>query len=234
MINPPLSLSVLIPTYNEAATIGTLLTQISKMRARFLELQVIVIDDGSTDDTHKIVKRFGWVEYLRHDTNQGKTAALKTGLRRAKRNYVLTQDADLEYSPFEWQRLLKAVTKTDSKVVYGSRRLGNQPIRTAAAWFYLGGMAINYFTNWLYQAHLTDVPTGYKLFERKLLLSLPITTKRFEFCPEVTARLLKQGIKITEVPISYHPRSVREGKKISWHDFGSAVWVLVAVKFGWI
>ncbi len=234
MATSPTSLSVLIPTFNEARTIGTLLSQIANLRHQFPQLQVIVIDDGSCDHTAEIVKKYRWIEYIRHTHNQGKTAALRTGLAKARRHYVLTQDADLEYSPKQWSRLLKAASTTKSQVVYGSRRLGHQPVRTAAIWFYLGGMCINYLTNWLYQAHLTDVPTGYKLFERKLLQLTPIIRERFDFCPEVTARLLKQKIAIVEVPISYQPRSVQEGKKISWRDFGSAVWVLIAVRFGWI
>lgn len=233
MIHSNTSLSVLIPTYNEGKTIGKLLQCISQQKKHFPELQVIVIDDGSTDATARVVRRFHWVEYQRHDYNQGKTAAIRTGLQTARNRYVLIQDADLEYSPSDWHRLLKIAIQQRADVVYGSRRLQQPAPQSASIWFYLGGMSINWLTNWLYQAHLTDVPTGYKLFERSLLQTIPITTYRFEFCPEVTARLLKKNHSIIEVPISYQPRSVAEGKKIGWQDYWSAVWTLLAVKWGW-
>lgn len=230
MIDTSATLSVLIPTYNEAGTIGRLLKHINRLRSQFPKLQVIVIDDGSSDQTATIVKRFDWVEYCAHHRNRGKTAAIRTGLALAKNRYVLIQDADLEYSPADWQVLLQTAVSHQAPVVYGSRRLHHPAPRSAAAWFYLGGMSVNHLTNWLYHSQLTDVPTGYKLFERSLLQSIPLTYDQFEFCPEVTARLLQQQIAIIEVPISYQPRSVAEGKKIGWSDFWSALWVLAAVK----
>lgn len=230
MINTAPTLSVLIPTYNEAATIGQLLKHIQRIRAQFDQLQVIVIDDGSTDQTAVIAQQFSWVVYYQHPHNRGKTAAIRTGLARARNHYVLIQDADLEYSPKDWLNLLQTAIKNQAPVVYGSRRLHHPAPRSAAAWFYLGGMSVNHLTNWLYHSQLTDVPTGYKLFERSLLQSLPLKHDHFEFCPEVTARLLKLGIPIIEVPIDYQPRSVAEGKKIGWRDFWSAIWVLIAVK----
>ena len=226
-------LSVIIPVYNERATIKEI---VRRVQAVPVSKEIILVNDGSNDGTKEILNQLehentGDLKVLHHEFNQGKGAAVTTGLLVAEGDISLIQDADLEYDPAEYPLLLKPFeTQSDIQVVYGSRILRKNS--RSAFTFYWGGRFLSWLTNLLFGAHITDEPTGYKLFRTRLLKELNITSKGFEFCPEVTAKILLRKIPIYEVPISYNPRSIQEGKKIKWTDGLQAIWVLIKHRFG--
>jgi dolichol-phosphate mannosyltransferase len=226
-----LKLTVIIPTYNEEATLAEI---IKRVYATGLAYQIIVVDDGSTDNSLSILNQLQNNHHiplclLQHERNLGKGAAIRTGLAVAMGELVLVQDADLEYSPADYPALLAPFANPDLAVVYGSRNLQRNPKSSFS--FYWGGRLLSWVTNWLYKARITDEATGYKVFKTELLRELGLTTNGFEFCPEVTAKLLQRGIAIREVPVSYTPRSWTEGKKIHWHDGLVALWTLIKYRF---
>jgi len=224
-----MKLSVIVPVYNEQATLGEI---IRGVLATPFEKEVIIVDDGSTDRTSEILKEFQAVKnvrVLRHATNQGKGVAIITGLKSAQGEFTLIQDADLEYDPNDYAALLAPFENDGVQVVYGSRNLKRN--KRSSATFYWGGRLLSWITNLLYGSRITDEPTGYKVFRTSLLKDLNLTFTGFEFCPEVTAKILRRKIPIWEVPISYNPRSWGEGKKIQWQDGLIAVWVLVKYRF---
>lgn len=219
-------LSVIVPAYNERETIAAAVERVLSLP---LPLEVIVVDDASTDGTAAIVATIPGVILLRHETNQGKGAAIRTALSRSAGAVVAIQDADLEYDPAELPRLMEPILKGEVRVVYGSRFLRGRP---QMAWpNYLCNRILAVAANALYGAGLTDEATCYKLFHGPLIRSLPLTCRRFEFCPEVTARVRKRGERILELPISYHPRSYDSGKKIRWWDGVEALWTLLKYRF---
>ncbi|HNW91952.1 MAG TPA: glycosyltransferase family 2 protein [bacterium] len=223
-------LSVIIPVYNEQTTLPELL---ARVRAVPVAKEIIIVDDGSTDGTREWLRDRPAVAgelVLYHDHNQGKGMALRTGLARATGEVVIIQDADLEYDPGDYPALLAPFADPAVQAVYGSRILGHNPGRSSF-WFYWGGRLLSLLTSLLYNARLTDEATCYKLFRRELIQSLPLTCTGFEFCPEVTAKLLKRGVRIVEVPIRYHPRSRHEGKKITWRDGVTAIRLLIRYRF---
>ena len=213
---PPL-LSVLVPVYNERATLERLL---GRVLAVPLDKEVVVVDDGSTDGTTGLLRDLAArlpVRALFHPANRGKGAAIRTALAGARGDIVVIQDADLEYDPEEYPRLVAPILRGESNVVYGSRYLapGNDLPLTH---FKIGVLILNATANLLYGLRLTDEATCYKVFRAGLLKSLPLRCERFEFCPEVTARVAKRGERIVEVPISYHYRTRAQGKKIGLRD----------------
>lgn len=220
-------LSVLIPAYNEAATLAEV---VERVIAVDVEKEIIIIDDGSSDGTWDVIQELAarWPEVivpLRHEINRGKGAAIRTAIPHLTGDVVVTQDADLEYDPCEYPRLLAPFESPEVQVVYGSRNLQRNP---RSSWsFHWGGRLLSWLSNLLYGARITDEATGYKAFRTELFSSLDIQSTGFEFCPEVTAKVLLRDIPIHEVPISYQPRSHAEGKKIQWRDGLIAVWVLV-------
>ena len=215
-------LSVIVPVFNERATIERILDRVDAID---LDMEVIVVDDGSTDGTRELLERLaGERTVVYHERNQGKGAALRTGLRHATGDYVIVQDADLEYDPKEYDRLLREVDD-GAVVVYGSRFAGPQAGMALRHW--IGNKLLTALTNALYGGGLTDMETCYKLFPRQMLIDIGIDSDRFSVEPEVTAKILKRGIRIREVPITYAGRKFSEGKKISWVDFVSAVWTLL-------
>ncbi|MCX6215534.1 glycosyltransferase family 2 protein [Spirosoma sp.] len=219
-------LSVLIPAYNEITSIDILL---EKIQAVPINKEIIIVDDGSTDGTRERLLTFSDIPNVRvifHEKNQGKGAAIRTAIQHMTGDIAIVQDADLEYEPQDYLALVKPIADGKEKVIYGSRFL-NPENRHSYFSFYVGGQVVTLLTNILFNQRLTDEPTCYKVFDANLLRSIPLDCTRFEFCPEVTAKVAKRGIRIKELPINYYPRSIAEGKKISWLDGVEAIWVLL-------
>ena len=226
----PLRLSIIVPVYNERYTIIDVLTRVLAVD---LEKQIVVVDDGSTDGTAELLEDWvrrqpDWVAVRRHVTNQGKGAAVRTGLREATGDYVIIQDGDLEYDPSDYSKLLAPLVEGDTRVVYGSRFLGNNPRMFFSQ--RVGNVVLTMLTNLLYGASLTDMETCYKLFAREVVSGMTLTGNRFNVEPELTAKVLRKGLEIVEVPVSYVGRPYAEGKKINWRDFVSAVWTLLRLR----
>lgn len=227
----PASLSVIIPAYNEVSTIKILLDKISEALAE-INFEVIIVDDGSRDGTREILFEYqNRYTVLFHPENRGKGAAIRTGLAHAAGTHVVIQDADLEYDPRDLVRMFEYMLEKDIPVLYGSRSMERGRNKEAGFTFYWGGQFLTILTNVLYNQRLTDEPTCYKMFTQAVIVPLQLRCERFEFCPEVTAKVAKQGIKILEIPIAYYPRSVSEGKKINWRDGIEAIQVLVTERF---
>lgn len=227
-----MKLSVIIPVYNELSTVKEI---IKNVRQVLIQKEIIVVDDGSTDGTREILKSLNIenITVIYHDHNMGKGQAIRTALPFVTGDIVIIQDADLEYNPEEYPKLIEPIEKGEAKVVYGSRTLGKRfhIVSFQNFIFYLGGKTLSMFTNFLCRSNITDEPTCYKAFKTDVLKSLNLRCKGFEFCPEVTAKILKQGIKIHEVPISCIPRTIKEGKKIRLKDWFIAAWTLIRYRF---
>jgi dolichol-phosphate mannosyltransferase len=226
-----LKLSVIIPVYNEQATLAEI---IARVRATGLVYEIIVVDDGSTDASPVVLSRLQKsgqpeLQIFRHERNRGKGAAMRTGLEAVTGDLVLVQDADLEYDPADYVALLQPFANPAVQVVYGSRNLRRNPKSSFA--FYWGGRLLSWVANGLYGSHITDEATGYKIIQTDLLREIGLETDGFEFCPEVTAKLLQRKVNIHEVPITYDPRSWDEGKKIQWYDGAIAIWTLFKYRF---
>lgn len=221
-------LSVIIPVYNEKNTINILIEKVQKVD---LEKEIIIVDDYSTDGTREILNNIQdeKIKILYHEYNQGKGAALRTGFKHISGDYVVIQDADLEYDPEEYHVLLEPFLKFDADVVYGSRFKGNT--RAMFFWHYLGNKFLSFITNILYNTTITDMETCYKMFKKEVIESIKIDSNRFDFEPEITAKVLKRNYKIFEVPISYNGRDYYEGKKITWRDGFVALYKLIKFKF---
>jgi glycosyltransferase involved in cell wall biosynthesis len=223
-----LKLSILIPIYNERATI---LEIIQRVQAVPFEKEIIAVDDGSIDGTRELlpqIERQG-VVVLYHDRNRGKGAAIVTALARATGDIVVIQDADLEYDPRDYKQLVEPIVEGRAKVVYGSRFLG--PRMAMFFWHMVANKMLTLMTNILYDAILSDMETGYKAFRADIIKGMRLRSHRFDFEPEVTAKVLKRGIRIFEVPISYYGREYSEGKKIGMKDGFIAIWTLLKYRF---
>jgi glycosyltransferase involved in cell wall biosynthesis len=223
-------LSVIVPVYNERNTVVEI---VRRMRAVDLplDLEIVVVDDGSDDGTRAVLDQLAdsTVRVVHHDRNLGKGTAIRTGLAHLTGDLVLVQDADLEYDPEDWPKLLAPVLRGKAQVVYGSRFTGERRNMLFLHW--VGNRFLSLVTNVLYNTTLSDMETCYKLFDRRLLASIDLCARRFEFEPEVTAKVLRRGIRIYEVPISYAGREFDEGKKITWRDGFVALWILVKYRF---
>jgi glycosyltransferase involved in cell wall biosynthesis len=225
-------LSILIPAYREQATIAQVLRQVSSVNvtAQGFEKEIIVCDDGSDDATSReieaVARELGGIIRVKHEKNRGKGAAIRTALTHATGEYVLIQDADLEYETADYPTMLQAV-KDGADVVYGSRFLTHAYPSGMAPANWLANRLLTMASNLLYGLRITDEATCFKVVRTELLRSLDLRCERFEFCPEVTAKLGLRHIRIAEVPIQYHARSVQGGKKVRWRDGVEAMWVLV-------
>lgn len=224
-----MKLSVIIPCYNEASHITRVLDAV---RAVDIPKEIIVVDDGSTDATPDILRRYETDDTIivhLSERNAGKGAAIRVGLSYVTGDIVIIQDADLEYDPAQYPVMIKPIIDGEADVVYGSRFLGRiTGMRLANR---IANRVLAWVANLLYHADITDEATCYKAFRADIIKSLPLKCTRFEFCPEVTARLRKRGIAIREVPIEYTARSVAQGKKIRWTDGLSAIWTLIKYRF---
>ena len=220
-----MKLSIIIPVYNEKPTLQELVNRVQKVK---LNKEIILVDDASTDGSRQIVKKLSQnpgIKAIFHDRNQGKGMAIRTGIKHSQGDYTIIQDADLEYDPRDYLKLLKPIQDDKAQVVYGSRFTGEH--RNMFFWHWVANQALTLITNVLYNTTLSDMETCYKVFPTKLLKSLKLNCRRFEFEPEVTAKILRQGIRIYEVPISYAGREYSEGKKIAWHDGIIALFTLI-------
>ena len=236
-----MKLSIIIPVYNEEKTVGNMLERVSKVKISGVEKEIIVVDDGSTDATASEVlkikdKKIKFI-FIKHKKNQGKGVAVRTGLEKASGEYVVIQDADLEYNPQEIANLIEPILRGKAEVVYGTRlkRLPNFSRDERTVRFllhYMGNKFLSLVTSVLYFHWVTDMETCYKLFPRKALEGMTLDARGFELEPEITAKLLKKGYKIFDVPISTNPRGYEEGKKLNtFRDGFKALWVLVKYRF---
>tara|TARA_B100000508_G_C11464966_1_gene281253 strand:- start:6345 stop:7070 length:726 start_codon:yes stop_codon:yes gene_type:complete len=227
-----MDLSIIIPAYNEETTVVGIINKVFNVDFRDIKFEVIFVNDGSIDGTLKAVEKLGHpVKILEHDTVRGKSAAVRTALKEATGKYVITQDADLELDPKDIIKLYAYANGYDVSVVYGSRRLKKeQRVSQEKTSFYRGAVIVTGIANLLFGIDITDEPTCYKLIERSLLLEMNLSEEKFAYCPEVTAKIAKLGYKVPELPISYYPRSIAEGKKIRWKDGFHAIWVLIKYK----
>lgn len=220
-----LKLSVVIPVYNERTTLPVLL---ERVLAAPYDKELLVVDDFSTDGTRKLLESYSHpqVRIFFHEVNKGKGAAIRTAIQHATGDVVLIQDADLEYDPTEYPKLVEPIERDLADVVYGSRFLGG-PHRVLFYWHYLGNQFLTTVSNMMTNLNLSDMETCYKAFRREIIQSIPLRSNRFGFEPEVTAKIARRGVRVYETPISYHGRTYAEGKKIGWKDGFSALWTII-------
>ncbi len=229
-VKPEASLTVIMPVFNEFETIKEIIRRVADTG---LVAEIVVVDDGSTDGTRDVLKELyeqQKIKLVLHEKNQGKGAAIRSGLALASSDLVLIQDADLEYDPRDYPALLQPINEGLADVVYGSRFLGG-PRRPILFWNMVANRILTLTTNILYNNILTDMETGYKLFKREVLSGIRIRAKRFDFEPEFTAKILKKKVRIYEVPIRFTPRFYEEGKKIKLKDAFEAMWTLIKYRF---
>jgi glycosyltransferase involved in cell wall biosynthesis len=226
-----MKLSVIMPVFNERNTVQEILRRVRSVDLGEIVIEIIVVDDASSDGTPDILRleEDSTVKVFRHPVNQGKGAAIRTGLPHATGDLVIIQDADLEYDPDDYRVLLAPILKKKAEVVYGSRFTGEH--RDMLFWHMMGNKFLSLVTNVLYNTTLSDMETCYKLFTRQALEGIEIRSNRFNFEPEITAKMLKKKVRIYEVPISYAGREYEEGKKITWRDGFSALWALIKYRF---
>lgn len=232
------TLSIIIPSYNEGASLEAILHKVHRVELPYnIKKEIIVVDDGSTDNTAQYALNYieqhptHNVTLLRHTVNQGKGMAIRTAIGHITGDVVVIQDSDEELDPNDISRMLRKLVDENLQVVYGSRFLQKNHAKAHYRTFYLGTCFLSWLTNILYAQHITDEPTCYKMFLTPLLRNINLKCTGFEFCPEVTAKVARQGIKIKEIPISYYPRTINQGKKIRAKDGLKAMYYLIKYRF---
>jgi len=243
-----MKLSILIPVYNELGTISEIVNKVSKLD---LDKEVIIVDDGSTDGTRELLNDMfegqSGIKIVLHSHNCGKGEAVRTALKFVRGEIIIIQDADLEYNPDDYYKLIQPILDGKTSVVYGSRFMKVHRWLWIWHWFqnkflgkhyefrylshFIAIIVLNLLVRLLYGAVITDEATCYKVFRTDAIRKIDLRSKGFELCPEITAKVLKQGLKIYEVPISYHPRTPEQGKKITWKDGIHAIWTLIKYRF---
>lgn len=227
-------LSVLIPAFNEERTIRQILEKVRAAPPKEVVKEIIVVDDGSSDRTWEVLTGIDWPELvkLRHPKNSGKGRAIRTGLEKVTGDVVIVQDADLEYDPADYPRLIEPILAGRFQAVYGSRFFTRSDFDSYPWTHLIGVRFLNWVARVLYGVRLTDEATCYKAFSRAVIADIPLDCERFEFCPEITAKVARKGVAIHEVPISFNPRTAAEGKKIRWRDGWTAARTLWKYR-GW-
>ncbi len=212
-----MKISIIIPTYNSGGRVVELITQLKRVKFEKLQTEIIVVDDASNDNTQKLLKKITGIVLIRHKTNTGKGGAVRTGLAQASGDIFFIQDDDLEYTPAEIPKLIRPIILSKADVVYGSRRL-NKKNTYSSPLYYFGGVLVDSIISFLLQVKLTDAITGSKAFTKQVYERIsPLETNGFDIEGELTAKIIKAGFKPVEIPISYTPRSTKEGKNIRWH-----------------
>ena len=227
-------LSIIVPAYNEEKTISKVIRRVKDAKLGNIKKEIIVVDDFSTDGTKKVLLKLKnkGMKIFFHEKNQGKGTAIRTALKHATGDIMLIQDADLEYDPKEYKKLLKPIIEHNSEVVYGSRLVSiRKNLKKMYKLHYFGNLFLTAITGILYGAKITDMETGYKVFKKEVIQNMNLKAKRFDFEPEITAKILKKGYKITEVPIDFMGRKFSEGKKITWKDGIKALFYLIMYRF---
>lgn len=224
-------ISIIVPAYNEGKTLPETIQMVEKADTLGLEKEIILVDDGSTDETKGILKKMeNKHKVIYHSKNQGKGAALRDGFDAATGDIILIQDADLENNPKEYPKLLKPILEGRADIVYGSRHLIEKQYSIRYYRYYLGNKVTNWLLNILCGSHMTDFWTGYKVFKREILKDIKLESNRFDIEAELTVKFLNKNYKILEVPIDYFPRSIKEGKKIKARDGLIAIWKIIKYK----
>jgi glycosyltransferase involved in cell wall biosynthesis len=226
-----MKLSIVMPVFNERNTIKEILRRVRQVDLGDLEREIVIVDDGSSDGTRDILtmEEDSGTRVILHAENRGKGAAVRTGFAAASGDLIIIQDADLEYDPEDYPKLIEPVLRGKAQVVYGSRFTG--PRKNMLFWHFVGNRFLALMTNILYNTTLSDMETCYKLFTREALQGIELKSDHFEIEPEMTAKILKKKIRIFEVPISYAGREMEEGKKITWRDGIPALWTLIKYRF---
>ena len=227
-------LSIIMPVFNEKETILKILNKVKNAKSLNFIKEIIIVDDFSTDGTRDILKKIKDrnIKIIYHEKNKGKGSAIRAGLKQSTGDIILIQDADLEYDPNDYEKLLKPIVGNKTKVVYGSRfEVITKNLSKMYKLHYIGNMFLTFLTNMLYGVKITDMETCYKVFRKEILDGIDLKATRFDFEPEITAKILKSGYKIHEVPINFYGRKFAEGKKITWVDGIKAVYYLLKYRF---
>lgn len=231
-----MKLSIIIPAYNEEATIAAIIARVQAVQLTGVDKEIVVVDDCSKDRTGEVLQGLTGIRVIRHACNAGKGAALKTGIQAATGDLVIIQDADLEYDPDDYRTVIQPILDKQSEAVMGSRFLLERPVffgkrRSPYFTHYAGNMLIVTVTNWLYGQQFTDYEGCYKAFARSVLLETPVSANGFEFDNELICKIIRKGVRVTEVPIRYIPRTYDRGKKITWRHGILMLWTIVKWRF---